>query len=31
MPDNNYWYVGDLAGKAWSVGQRLKETPAHDR
>jgi flavin reductase (DIM6/NTAB) family NADH-FMN oxidoreductase RutF len=23
MPDNNYWKVGDLAAKAWSVGRRL--------
>jgi flavin reductase (DIM6/NTAB) family NADH-FMN oxidoreductase RutF len=25
MPDNNYWHVGDLAGKAWSVGKQLKK------
>ena len=23
MPDNRYWLVGDLAGKAWSIGQRF--------
>ena len=25
MPDNNYWLVGDHAGKAWSIGKSLKE------
>ena len=25
MPDNNYWTVGEHAGKAWSVGKKLKE------
>ena len=24
MPDNNYWLVGEHAGKAWSLGNRLK-------
>ena len=24
MPDNNYWQVGNHAGKAWSIGKRLK-------
>ncbi|HEX9920607.1 MAG TPA: flavin reductase family protein [Candidatus Methylomirabilis sp.] len=24
MPDNNYWVVGEHAGKAWSLGNRLK-------
>jgi len=24
MPDNNYWKVGDSAGKAWRVGWNLK-------
>jgi flavin reductase (DIM6/NTAB) family NADH-FMN oxidoreductase RutF len=24
MPDNNYWAVGEHAGKAWSLGNRLK-------
>jgi flavin reductase (DIM6/NTAB) family NADH-FMN oxidoreductase RutF len=23
MPDNNYWLVGDRAGKAWSIGKSL--------
>lgn len=25
MPDNNYWTVGGLAGKAWSAGKKLKK------
>ena len=25
MPDNGYWQVGDHAGKAWSIGKRLKK------
>ena len=25
MPDNSYWQVGDHAGKAWSIGKRLKK------
>jgi flavin reductase (DIM6/NTAB) family NADH-FMN oxidoreductase RutF len=25
MPDNNYWTVGERAGKAWSAGKKLKE------
>ena len=25
MPDNNYWTVGEWAGKAWNVGQKLKD------
>lgn len=25
MPDNNYWGVGDPAGKAWHVGKELKK------
>lgn len=24
MPDNNYWKVGEKAGKAWSIGMSLK-------
>lgn len=24
MPDNNYWIVGDHAGKAWDIGKKLK-------
>jgi flavin reductase (DIM6/NTAB) family NADH-FMN oxidoreductase RutF len=24
MPDNRYWKVGEMAGKAWSVGKKLK-------
>jgi flavin reductase (DIM6/NTAB) family NADH-FMN oxidoreductase RutF len=24
MPDNNYWTIGQHAGKAWSVGKVLK-------
>jgi flavin reductase (DIM6/NTAB) family NADH-FMN oxidoreductase RutF len=24
MPDNNYWKVGEKAGKAWSIGKGLK-------
>ena len=24
MPDNNYWAVGEHAGKAWSLGNRLR-------
>jgi flavin reductase (DIM6/NTAB) family NADH-FMN oxidoreductase RutF len=24
MPDNNYWKVGEKAGKAWSIGRSLK-------
>ena len=24
MPDNNYWTVGEHAGKAWSIGKNLK-------
>ena len=24
MPDNNYWTVGEHAGKAWSIGKKLK-------
>jgi len=26
MPDNNYWGVGNNAGKAWSIGKNLKKT-----
>ena len=25
MPDNNYWTVGDHAGRAWEVGKKLKK------
>jgi len=25
MPDNQYWKVGDLAGRAWSVGKNFKK------
>jgi len=25
MPDNQYWEVGDNAGKAWSVGKNFKQ------
>ena len=25
MPDNNYWEVGNNAGKAWSTGKKLKK------
>jgi flavin reductase (DIM6/NTAB) family NADH-FMN oxidoreductase RutF len=25
MPDNSYWTIGQHAGKAWSVGKRLKK------
>jgi flavin reductase (DIM6/NTAB) family NADH-FMN oxidoreductase RutF len=25
MPDNNYWGVGNHAGKAWSIGKNLKK------
>jgi hypothetical protein len=25
MPDNHYWAVGPLAGKAWNAGKRLKK------
>jgi len=25
MPDNNYWKVGQNAGKAWSIGKRFKK------
>lgn len=24
MPDNTYWTVGEFAGKAWSIGKKLK-------
>ena len=24
MPDNNYWKIGKLAGKAWAAGRDLK-------
>jgi flavin reductase (DIM6/NTAB) family NADH-FMN oxidoreductase RutF len=24
MPDNNYWTVGEHAGKAWGIGKKLK-------
>jgi flavin reductase (DIM6/NTAB) family NADH-FMN oxidoreductase RutF len=24
MPDNHYWRVGEMAGKAWSAGKKLK-------
>jgi flavin reductase (DIM6/NTAB) family NADH-FMN oxidoreductase RutF len=25
MPDNNYWKVGENAGKAWSIGKRFRK------
>jgi flavin reductase (DIM6/NTAB) family NADH-FMN oxidoreductase RutF len=25
MPDNSYWTVGKFAGKAWSIGKKLKK------
>jgi flavin reductase (DIM6/NTAB) family NADH-FMN oxidoreductase RutF len=25
MPDNRYWQVGDFAGKAWSIGKKMKK------
>lgn len=25
MPDNNYWSIGETAGKAWKVGLKLKK------
>ncbi|MFH1079535.1 MAG: flavin reductase family protein [Pseudomonadota bacterium] len=25
MPDNNYWAVGDLTGKAWRIGAKLNK------
>jgi flavin reductase (DIM6/NTAB) family NADH-FMN oxidoreductase RutF len=25
MPDNNYWTVGEKAGKAWNIGRELKK------
>lgn len=25
MPDNQYWEIGDYAGKAWSIGTNLKK------
>ena len=25
MPDNNYWTVGEHAGKAWNIGKKLKQ------
>jgi flavin reductase (DIM6/NTAB) family NADH-FMN oxidoreductase RutF len=25
MPDNNYWSVGSLVGKAWNIGKGLKK------
>jgi len=28
MPDNRYWTVGSYAGKAWSVGMRLRKSDA---
>jgi flavin reductase (DIM6/NTAB) family NADH-FMN oxidoreductase RutF len=28
MPDNSYWKIGELAGKAWSVGKALKSRTA---
>jgi len=24
MPDNHYWRVGEMAGRAWSAGKKLK-------
>ena len=24
MPDNNYWWIGGLAGKAWGIGKNFK-------
>jgi hypothetical protein len=24
MPDNNYWKVGELLAKGWSVGKKIK-------
>jgi flavin reductase (DIM6/NTAB) family NADH-FMN oxidoreductase RutF len=26
MPDNRYWRVGEIAGRAWSDGKKLKES-----
>jgi len=26
MPDNNYWTVGDNIGKAWNIGNKLKQS-----
>jgi flavin reductase (DIM6/NTAB) family NADH-FMN oxidoreductase RutF len=31
MPDNNYWKIGENAGKAWSVGQNFAKGTAGDR
>ena len=28
MPDNSYWTVGEFAGKAWGIGNKLKEKNA---
>jgi hypothetical protein len=25
MPDNRYWRVGEMAGRAWSDGKKLKK------
>jgi flavin reductase (DIM6/NTAB) family NADH-FMN oxidoreductase RutF len=25
MPDNTYWRLGEVAGKAWSAGMKLKK------
>lgn len=25
MPDNNYWSVGELKGRAWNIGAKLKQ------
>jgi len=25
MPDNNYWSIGEMAGKAWNIGKMVKK------
>ena len=31
MPDNNYWEIGESAGRAWSVGKNFGKAAAGDR
>jgi flavin reductase (DIM6/NTAB) family NADH-FMN oxidoreductase RutF len=31
MPDNNYWKIGENAGKAWSVGKNFGKSAAGNR
>jgi flavin reductase (DIM6/NTAB) family NADH-FMN oxidoreductase RutF len=29
MPDNNYWKIGENAGKAWSIGRNFRKKELH--